>query len=88
VQNFLQTPLTGFATQFASALSNLNSILNLDSQGITASSQSLSTQISDLQTAWPPSSKISFSSTARSTPHCKNFRCFNLKSAATSERIK
>src|SRR6266478_3615405 len=51
VQNFLQTPLTGFATQFASALTNLNSILNLDSQGITASSQSLSTQISDLQTA-------------------------------------
>src|SRR6267142_3178457 len=51
VQAFLQTPLTGFATNFASAITNMNSILNLDSQGITASSQSLSSQILDLQSA-------------------------------------
>jgi flagellar hook-associated protein 2 len=51
VQAFLQTPLTGYATKFASAITNLNSILNLDSQGIAASSHSLSSQILDLQSA-------------------------------------
>jgi len=51
VQAFFQTPLTGYATKFASAITNLNSILNLDSQGITASSHSLSSQILDLQSA-------------------------------------
>ena len=55
VQSFLQAPTTGFAATFASSLNNLidpgNGVLGLDSQGITASSQALSQQISDLQAA-------------------------------------
>jgi flagellar hook-associated protein 2 len=55
VQAFLQAPSTGFASKFASALSNLidpgNGVLGLDSKGIQASSQALSQQISDLQAA-------------------------------------
>jgi flagellar capping protein FliD len=55
VQTFLQAPTTGFATTFASAITNLIDpgigVLGLDSRGITASSQALTQQISDLQSA-------------------------------------
>jgi flagellar hook-associated protein 2 len=55
VQTFLQAPSTGFATKFASTITNLidpgNGVLGLDSQGIRSSSQALTQQISDLQAA-------------------------------------
>lgn len=55
VQNFLQSTTNGFAGNVRTTLNNLiqagNSVLGLDAQGISQSSQSLGRQISDLQAA-------------------------------------
>jgi len=55
VQNFLQNATTGFASNLTSVISNLtgpgNGELTLDASSIAQSSQSLTSQISDLQAA-------------------------------------
>jgi flagellar hook-associated protein 2 len=55
VQNFLQNTTTGFANNLSSVINGLTDpstgILGLDSQGISQTSQDLTQQISDLQSA-------------------------------------
>jgi flagellar hook-associated protein 2 len=55
VQSFLQTALTGFAgnlnTVLISLTDSISGVLGLDANGLTQSSQALSQQVSDLQSA-------------------------------------
>jgi hypothetical protein len=55
VQNFLQNPTTGFAQNLSNVLASVNQpatgLLSVDAQGITSTSQGITSQIADLQAA-------------------------------------
>jgi flagellar hook-associated protein 2 len=55
VQNFLQNSTTGFAQNLSNVLANVNEpatgLLSVDAQGITSTSQGITSQIADLQAA-------------------------------------
>jgi len=82
VQSFLQSATSGFANHLANALTGIadpsTGVLGLDQKGITQSLQALGQQISDLQAALAVKQQDSHKPMRRSTPPCRNCRCFRI----------